>query len=762
MSAKPEIFSAAPSDVLTRLKTVIPRAVLPAFEQALLKTELWLSELAAESTKNGEADKYDLDRQALQSGSARAGQRCRDKLVRAAEAMSPSANSGMSALSELTLIDDEQMEMQLAGEHLVEKLAHFHQIGLGALDQRLAKVFSQPPYGVRLVLAPQVLADAARAGLADLTLKEEFKVLAMRHFENLVDPVLSDLLKDLNAGLASAGVLPNLVIQDAEEQRRRESLKQHHAESPAPKSKDDEAAGASAGSGSGAGRAISPVDQALMADLLDMMKVAQQARRSARQAAGGLPERPMAHSETLSVLNMMQKAGSSETVLAAMARPDGSIAEAVKQEMLDNAKKFGFSSDTEAAALATEEESAVDIASNLFEVMLKDRPYADVVAPMLARMFMPFLKAAVIDPKMFLQPEHPARQLLNTVSEACEDNAGELPQEKELLSHVDKAVQKLNEEFDGNVETFEEVGQELSEQMGKHRKRVELAEKRAGETQRGQERLELARKQAEKMVSQLTSEREMPRVLSEFLSGQFKHHLSITALRGGTDDEALESAARAGKPWIDLLDLASLGEPIPTARLDSLRELTYAVLATSGIQGEAADGIFNNLVAALQIWAQEGTEEVSAAAHSLRAENMIGQNGDSAPMASDAVLTPEPAASKPAAGNAPSVLQKGDPGPPPTEEELQEIRAFGVGTWLQMPKDPEGQQQLKVSWVSPISGMMMLVNRRGARIMAITLQEMVRLKRMSALSVFQRSAPVDQAMEQMLQRLRYQKPHAVH
>ncbi|MGH8805746.1 MAG: DUF1631 family protein, partial [Polaromonas sp.] len=286
-----------------------------------------------------------------------------------------------------------------------------------------------------------------------------------------------------------------------------------------------------------------------------------------------------------------------------------------------------------------------------------------------------------------------------------------------------------------------------------HRKRAEIAEKRASESQRGQERLEIARKQADDTVTELTSEREMPSPLETYLTEQWKHHLSITALRQGTESEAWEAAERAGKPWLDLLDMADLGEPLPMARLSSLKEITTAVLETSGIHGKDAEALFNNILVALNIWSRENTDDVTSAAKSIRAEFVPPKP---VPMLKAAKEKAASANSPDGAGSEPEVSLPTTQiqGPPPSEEELAEVRALTVGTWLQLPKEPEGTQQLKVSWISGISGLIMLVNRRGARIMAVNPVELVALKRKNSMMVFQRAAPVDQAMEQLFEKLR--------
>ena len=749
MSSVANPISVAPSDILARLRSNVPRAVAPAFEQALLKTELWLSELSAELARKGEADKHSTDSAALRAGTSAAVSRCRDSLARAVDeiALPPSQASSLSGLS---LIEDEQMEMQLAGERLIEKLMHFHRLGLDALDARLHAVFSTGPYGKRLPVSPQVLADAARGALGELTLTEEFKVLAMRHFEALVDPVLSDLLKDFNAHLAAGGILPNLVIQDPEETRRRETLRTTSSAAPPAEAKPaaaGDAAGAAAAGGAPTSRASGAMDQALFNNLIELVRATQLARGPAYTG----PQRAIERPEALAVLGMMQATDPS-AMIAAFNTPGASIAETIKKEMTQNAQRLGMAGDDERVALPEAEDTAVELAGQMFEVMLRDRPFGNVVAPLLARMVLPFVRAAVIEPQLFTQPEHPARQLLNTVSEACEENSGETAQEKELLATVDQTIDKLTSEFsDDNLDFFGQLEKQLAEKLAPHRKRAEIAEKRASESQRGQERLEIARKQADETVEKITAEREMPEPLENFLTEQWKHHLSITALRQGTDSEAWQQAQKAGKPWLDLLDMADLGEPLPMARLSSLREITTAVLETSGIHGKDADSLFNNILVALNIWSRENVEGVSSAAKTIRDEFVPPKPVPMLKAAKEkAAAANEPGGSEPAVALPTTTLQ----GPPPTEEELAEVRALTVGTWLQLPKEPEGTQQLKVSWISGISGLIMLVNRKGARIMAVNPTELIALKRKNSMMVFQRAAPVDQAMEQLFEKLR--------
>ena len=181
----------------------------------------------------------------------------------------------------------------------------------------------------------------------------------------------------------------------------------------------------------------------------------------------------------------------------------------------------------------------------LFDVLLDGPQFDTDVRRKIGRMLVPYVKVAVKDRRMFMFKEHPARRLLNTVAEACEGNRGEAPQERELLGHVDSTINRLVAEFNEDVAIFETLESELRSYMAQHRKRFELAEKRAAEAQRGRERLEQARSSINAELSQHRGERELPAVMDEFLARYASHHLTQVVLRDGHGSPRHEDAMRA-------------------------------------------------------------------------------------------------------------------------------------------------------------------------------------------------------------------------
>ncbi len=796
----------APEALLAKLRVSVPSAVVPAFEQALLMVQTQLNQLSEALVLAGEPDKYGADGQAIYAGIRNAVRDFRAKLIEAADAMQAEAGGTKKQKFNLSLIEHEEMQVQLVCERLVERLTYLQRTGLMALDQRLCKIFDiSGTLGPRLPLSPQVFADAAKDALAEMTLSDEFKAQIIQHFDLLLDPVLSDLLKEYNAGLAASGVLPNLVIQGEEERIRRQSIQVPapiaSAESATASTTSGENSGAasspqpSANSASAYDRTVDDKDRALFMGLLEQMKnmQAQGMQMSFGPSGGGIgnggggagayaanasaqPQRAIAKSETLAMLDKLQHgSGNTSAVLDAIGKPDGSIAETIKRELLQSAKQAGLTQDSEQGTLEPADETAVQLAGNLFEVMLKDRPYGDAVAPVLAQMVMPFVRAAVSDPQLFLERHHPARELLNTVSEACEDNMGETPQEREMLSQVESAVQRISEEYDGDISKFQSVQAQLNSQMQVHRRRAQMSEKRASEAQQGQERLEIARMQATTIVNNIVRQYALPSTLRHFFRTEWMHHLSVTALRKGKDSDAFINASRIAQPWIDLLDMASLGEPLPLSHLDTLEASTQEVLASSGVLDDAAMGYYQTLINSVSEWTEEivTTEETSEAASKTISQTNsptsippVPVTLPSPPSADKVISTqqaqiPEILVASESDTAVVAVIDDHDIEEPlqnlrPTEEELAEVTSYTLGCWLQLPKAGGGFQQLKVAWISGISGSVMLVNRRGARVLVLSPPELVALKRRNELLLFADESPVDQAMTQLLEKLKRQ------
>ena len=738
------------AELQSRIRDRGAMVLLPVFDEAVNLADQWLAALVEKHLAAGEPDSASRQRDALRLYRVAARKAFSDELTNTASRMLLYRGVDSGLAGGLSLLDDESLDLQLAHEHLAESLNRRHRAGIAALDQRMAALMECQPFGARLPLGAVAIADAARSGIKAMEVESAVRSMVLRRFEELVSTPLFDLHKELNDMLARAGILPNLMVMSDQDERRRARVRSAQARAQKEVGDQDEDVDDIVDPGPPAPGA--PRDRELFASLMTML---QGMRASAPMPAG--PRRELSSTETLNLLTKMQKQPPSG--LADALSGDGDLAAILKRELLGRAQTADPTGD--APALSSGEDTAVDLVGNLFDVLMNERTNADAVAPVLAKMVMPYVKATMLEPQLFEQPSHPARRLLNTVTEACEDNAGESSQDMELLQQIGSAMDRLTDEFDMDLATFERIERELSEKLDVHRRRFGLAERRTVEAQKGQERLEKARQQAAEASVGVLAGRELPRAIGDFLNGQWQHHLTMMALRQGPDSEGFHAGVAVGQRWMDLLDMASLGEPPSNAAADALRQATQAVLSSSGLQDEAADQIMDGLMAALAACAQGEAEMMPAAAPEPAPQ--VAASAPASPQAAADAVASRPATA--AADSAPSVAGSRSKTPtqavsllageePPTEAELAEMRAIPLNTWVQAPA-PNGELQVvKLSWISGISGLMMFVTRRGARALVASPEEMVLFKRRGQLLVFDREAPVDQALVQMANRFR--------
>ena len=492
-----------------------------------------------------------------------------------------------------------------------------------------------------------------------------------------------------------------------------------------------------AGAGGGVPQAgfmghANPADQAMFANLLGLL----QGWRTAMGPVEGMggqggtgPAVTLGSNELVSILSLMQRDLPVQLQFARR-NQEHPLAVQIRQEVVQGARKLGVASDN--LQLDGLDEDAVDLVALLFDVLLDGPQFDSDVRRKIGRMLVPYVKVAVKDRRMFMFKEHPARRLLNTVAEACEGNHGEAPQERELLGRVDNTIDRLVAEFNEDVAIFETLESELRSYMAQHRKRFELAEKRAAEAQRGRERLDQARSAINAELSQHRGERELPAVMDEFLGRYASHHLTQVVLRDGHGSPRHEDAIRAVDDLMVAFDYAELRTP--AEELPALPRVQFeTILASSGCTGAAAHSAIDSLQDALVRLA--GGERAA----------------DNATHLPEQQLAPEPAAQP-----EPEPLLEVVAGTDTLDFDgvmLDRMRKLQVGSWLQLATSAERIEPAKVSWISPISGRLLLVNRRGIRVLVASAEELAAMAKLGKVSLREGETMFEDAMQQVAGRL---------
>jgi hypothetical protein len=585
----------------------------------------------------------------------------------------------------LSLLSEDALETQLARDQVIDGAARANARSLELLGGRLAHALGRDEvHAPENPLAPAFIVQALEAALQEADRDTGHRIAALRSLERPLAGALAEAYQRCEAMLAS-GQIP--------QKQARPSAAPARPAMP-PTRPGTSAPGAPAGA----------IDGMLFSHLIKLLE----ARRPARQEEQALfdpgtitPINPtVGSSELLSILALMQHELQDQAAPQA-ANAQESLAERIRRDVAENARKLGLGG--ERLNLGETDEETLGMMARLFDSLLQGARFEPRTRQKIDRLLVPYARVALRDRFMFDTREHPAWRLLNTVAEACSGNNGEGVQERELLDHVEHTIDRLVAEFNEDVAVFETLEQELRSYMGQNRKRLALAEKRAAQARHGRERLESARRAATGELRERRGDRDLPPAVGTFLDLHAAHHVAQVILREGPDSPRHVQAMQAVDALLRAHDQLALGQADEAPVLP--RETLEAILASSGYVGEAAAAIVDEL------------------------------QDELAPSAPVSEAAPEPDAFEEAiaAGDAREDAGEGIPrmrivaGTDRLDFEadaLARVDNLRVGDWLQLLAPSGRMEAAKVSWVSPISSRLLLVNRRGVRVLTASTAEL--------------------------------------
>ena len=85
---------------------------------------------------------------------------------------------------------------------------------------------------------------------------------------------------------------------------------------------------------------------------------------------------------------------------------------------------------------------------------------------------------------------------------------------------------------------------------------------------------------------------------------------------------------------------------------------------------------------------------------------------------------------------------------------LERMRKLQVGSWMQLATSADRIEPAKVSWISPISGRLLLCNRRGIRVLVASAEELAAMAKQGKVMLREGDTPFDDAMHQVAGRLK--------
>lgn len=436
--------------------------------------------------------------------------------------------------------------------------------------------------------------------------------------------------------------------------------------------------------------------------------------------------------DLLNVAQILQGDDTAPYARALAASDARELTRVMREAILGGVRQLGF--DADATHFSVDEEDAIDLVGMLFSSINDANDLEDRARDFFGRLVVPYLKVALTDDSMFNRRSHPARRLLDVLTEACDGNVGETPQDRETLDHAERAVDRVVDEYDDDQAIFELAASELRDQLEQQRRRTDLAEKRAGEAIHGRERLQQARAHAADLVASRLSDRALTASVAQFLDRHWRHHLTQSWLRDGAGTARHHQAIALGDAMVQVdADAFHARGRVVAEQLLALQVPLGECYSNCGMDATGARDAMARIISAL------GLPDAPRRVHHPDA----------------AVDDVDPGADEPAlaglqlAGGTDTL--EFDP------EVAARMRRLRVGQGLRLVDEDGHETAGRIAWISPLTGRFLIVNRRGARRMVVSPEELTALVAAGRVVVRSTDAPFDEAMRQVWQRLNPKK-----
>ncbi|MBU6247875.1 MAG: DUF1631 family protein [Xanthomonadaceae bacterium] len=628
--------------------------------------------------------------------------------------------------TELTLVADNELEESLAITSMISKNESRLMRELFAVNQRLAVICG----GIKVTEAtspvgPAVLTQAFRQAMRELQADMRVKLIIYKLFDRYVLSGMEDLYAELNELLARAGVLPNLRHEAARSQAPRAT--------PGRPQAGAEAATASAG--------VSTDEAGNLLHTLQALFTARRGHASGATVTLGPQSIPTAN-ELLGALSVLQ--GQIVSHGLPTGGDEGSPADVASEvaQLKDHLlNQIGALRGERPNHVSSIDEDTIDLVGMLFEFILEDRNLPSHMQVLLARLQIPYLKAAILDRKLFAHRQHPARRLLDGLAEAAKGWSDESDKDRRLYDKVKSIVEQLLHEFDDDMGIFERLLADLQDFLELTRKRAELAEQRVAESTRGREKLEQARRRAAREILDRIDGTPLPPLVHGVLARAWANYLVLILLRQGDTSPEFAEALR----FVNEL-IASTRLPRDAGGRATLRQMMPNIeralrkgLANVAFQEHDIDRLLDQLRRHYAIQLGEtpatGEQEATVPAIPESIQSLVDTVQDVAPLAPEV------------AGEPLEIL------PPEVRARLELVQAMKPGTWLEFRPGEGAPERAKLSWISPMSGRYLFVNRRGLKVGDYSPQELAAVLAEERASVLASNALFDRAMDAIVGKL---------
>lgn len=394
------------------------------------------------------------------------------------------------------------------------------------------------------------------------------------------------------------------------------------------------------------------------------------------------------------------------------------------------------------------DDDVINLVSMVFESILDDANIPADIALLLGRLQIPMIKIALADTQLFSNTNHPARRLLQLLSEASIGwEQDSVLHNDLLLDEIRNIVGRVLNEFDeDNLFLFVELEKQFCNFLKEEKTRAATVEKRVLETAQGQAKMEQARNIINQLVSDRMQGKTLPSVVIDMIDGPWRVLMLQVLMRNGRDSHEWRHCLHT----VD--DLIWSIQP-DNAAMDRERW----VKLIPGLLKEICNGLQSIQHPGLEV------DKFLGALWEIHGQILENPPGIDLPNSRkiDRIIDekqsdPDKATTHQERQKLRELQRKAllDPQNRIQEELRKQLLTMKSGQWVEVQMLDNKLRRCKLAWRDTRSDLYIFVSRRGHKVLETNIDSMIRMVNVGELRLLETVSIWDRAMSNVMGKLR--------
>lgn len=615
-----------------------------------------------------------------------------------------------ASTQELRLVEEDDLAESIAMQELATRLREQNEDELSILGERVAMLLGKNELkDEENPISPQAVCDALKRACDEIEGGVKLRLVLLKQIERHVSKALHSVYADLNSAMVRWNVLPDL------------KASYRKKVNPGGQSRTAQA-GAEEKQGNKSMTGSGGVDLFAALQYLLQSEPAGQTSGAGPSLFATVPAgSPQADSRQTVFIDSLTEKQRLERLMGGYGYGSG-LPELGQAASLVNVL-HQFKEAAKAQGVGQLDAITIDIVAMLFDFIFDDAKIPDLIKAVVGRLQIPVLKVAMLDKSFFSSRAHPARKLLDGISQAAVAWGEKVEQDDPLYQEIVFIAESIQKDFDRDVQIFTDALNLLNAVIADRDAKAESLAGRSAELMRQRETEEIAWVVAGDAVSRrLTSS--VPNSIRRFLLEQWQHVLKVLYIRHGEEHHAYLSALSMMDDliWSVAPKSSSDERKQLVSTLPGLLHAMHAGLDAISLPQDQRNQFFDELVALHSsavkaglggepLAIEEPPDVEAQTGSSANTEYSINPEGELfiTRITEDDVQIEEVAL----VGASPEIVTKGD-------IFLDKVSTLKRGDWIEFRKEDEPPARARLSWISPQRGIYLFTNPRSPRATSIS------------------------------------------